>query len=77
MIFFKSINGLMSIAIIHEEGYMKIFLKKHGYLPYFLVSILSLANYLLLHKWIYIIFFFFWLTFGFLSLASKKRNDDK
>ena len=67
----------MSIVIVHEEGYMKKFFKKYGYLPYFLVSILLLTNYLLFHNRIYLIFFPFWLFLAFVDFARKKRNDDK
>ncbi len=77
MIFFKFVYGLMSIVIIHEERYMKKILKKYGYLPYFLVSILLLANYLLFHNRIYLIFFSYWLFLAFVDFAKKKRNDDK
>lgn len=77
MIFLKFVYGLMSIVIIHEEIYMKNFFKKYGYLPYFLVSILLLANYLLFHNRIYLIFFSYWLFLAFVYFAKKKRNDDK
>ncbi|MDN5412670.1 MAG: hypothetical protein L0F95_09735 [Lactococcus sp.] len=56
---------------------MKNFFKKYGYLPYFLVSILLLANYLLLHNWIFVIFLYYWLFLACVDFAKKKRNDDK
>ncbi|CEN27245.1 Uncharacterized protein LACPI_0045 [Lactococcus piscium MKFS47] len=56
---------------------MKKFFLKYGYLPYFLVSILLLVNYLLFHNRIYIIFSSFWLFLAFVDFAKKKRNDDK
>lgn len=56
---------------------MKNFFKKYGYLPYFLVSILLLANYLLFHNRIFLIFFSYWLFLACVDFAKKKRNDDK
>ena len=52
---------------------MKKILKKYGYLPYFLVSILLLANYLLFHNRIYLIFFSYWLFLAFVDFAKKGK----